>query len=55
LSWDEFILLLLSSKTNLIERDVSILELNSEEAKILIDLLEKGRKSWSQHVLTQAS
>ncbi|OYT31067.1 MAG: hypothetical protein B6U94_04465 [Thermofilum sp. ex4484_79] len=56
LSWDDFLLFLLSSEKR-VERfkDISILELSEDEAELLRELLEKGRESWKKRALTQVS
>ncbi|RLE67500.1 MAG: hypothetical protein DRJ45_09390 [Thermoprotei archaeon] len=48
-SWDEFLLSLLSSHKTVI-KDIDILELNESEAELLKNLLRKGRESWRERV-----
>ena len=48
-SWDEFLLSLLSSHKTVI-KDTDILELNESEAELLKNLLRKGRESWRERV-----
>ena len=54
MSWDEFLLLLLSSQKTINEfKSMDVLELSDEEAELLKRLLERGRESWRERVLTQ--
>ena len=56
MSWDEFLLLLLSSQKTINEfKSMDVLELSDEEAELLKRLLERGRESWRERVLTQVS
>jgi len=48
-SWDEFLLSLLSSHKTVI-KDTDILELNESEAELLKNLLRRGRESWRERV-----
>lgn len=56
LSWDDFLLFLLSSQ-NVVDEigGLDVLELDDREAEILGRMLRKGRESWKDRVSTQAS
>ncbi len=53
-TWDEFLLELASrfmGEGNLVDSEHSLLELDDNEARVLLKLVEEGRRSWLKRVL----